>query len=326
MENGTSRIRRLEGVNITLKSWNETQELPQVFEANDKWNCIRADRIGDEFGKQYILKAGGNEYQRIKEMADTKATFILPLNFPAAMDVEDPNDARFVSISTLKHWELAPGNPAAFEKAGIPFCITAADLRDSKSFFANLRKAIQYGLSERKALEALTIVPAKIMNVSNQVGTLEAGKLANFLITNGPLFDEKTSINENWIQGNRYIIRDDHSEINGKYRLSINTVGEYAMEVRNPNAASLIKNADTVQGKITFDGTLIKLVFNASKKSKQSLRLSGVVSDSTWSGIAEDSIGNHYSFVANYVDTVKSKTDSTREKRQPSTWTGSLSF
>jgi imidazolonepropionase-like amidohydrolase len=128
------------------------------------------------------------------------------------------------------------------------------------------------------------------------------------------LFDEKTSINENWIQGNRYIIRDDHSEINGKYRLSINTVGEYSMEIRNPNTASLIKNADTLQGKITFDGTLIKLVFNASKKSKQSFRLSGVVNDSTWSGIAEDSLGNRYSFVANYVDTVKFKTDSSRKK------------
>lgn len=303
-----------EGVNITLKSWNEIQDLPQVFEANDKWSCLRADRIGDEFGKQYILKAGGNEYQRIKEMADTKATFILPLNFPAAMDVEDPNDARFVSITTLKHWEMAPGNPAAFEQAGIPFCITASDLRDAKSFFANLRKAIQYGLTERKALEALTIVPAKIMNVSGQVGTLEAGKIANFLVTSGPVFDEKTSINENWVQGIRYMIKDDHTEINGKYKLIINTVGDYVMEIRNQNAATLIRNADTIQGKLTYDGTLVRMIFAASKKSKQSLRLSGVVTDSTWSGIAEDSVGNRYSFVANYVDTVSSKTDSAKKK------------
>ncbi|HSB92942.1 MAG TPA: amidohydrolase family protein, partial [Flavitalea sp.] len=304
-----------EGVNITLKYWNETQDLPQVFEANDKWNCLRADRIGDEFGKQYIIKAGGNEYQRIKEMADTKATFIVPLNFPAAMDVEDPNDARFVSITTLKHWELAPGNPAAFEQAGIPFCLTAADLRDSKSFISNLRKAIQYGLSERKALEALTITPAKIMNVANQVGTLDAGKLANFLVTNGPVFDEKTSISENWVQGNRYTIKDDHAEINAKYKLSINTLGEYAMEIRNANSASLVRNADTLQGKLTYDGTLVKL-FASSKKSKQSLRLSGVVTDSTWSGIADDSAGNHYSFVADYVDTVKMKVDSAKPKEK----------
>ena len=230
------------------------------------------------------------------------------------MDVEDPNDARFVSISTLKHWELAPGNPYAFEKAGIPFCITASDLREPKSFSANLRKAIQYGLSEKKALEALTIIPAKILNVLDQVGTIEPGKLANFLITNGQLFDENTSINENWVQGLRYIIKEDRSEINGKYRLSINTLGEYIMEVRSQNAASIIRNADTLTGKLSYDGTLVKLVFPPSKKSKQSVRLSGVVSDSTWSGIAEDSSGNHYSFVANYIDTVRLKTDSTKKK------------
>ena len=66
-----------EGVNLSLKSWNENQLLPQIFEANDKWNDLRADKIGDEFGVQYIIKGGGNEYQRMKEMAETKASFIL---------------------------------------------------------------------------------------------------------------------------------------------------------------------------------------------------------------------------------------------------------
>jgi len=106
-----------EGVNLSLKSWNDNQGLPQIFEANDKWNDLRADKIGDEFGVQYIIKGGGNEYQRIKEMAETKASFILSLNYPAAMDVDDPNDLRFVGLDDLKHWELAPGNAAAFEKA-----------------------------------------------------------------------------------------------------------------------------------------------------------------------------------------------------------------
>ena len=87
-----------EGLNVTLQSWNDNQNLPQIFEANDKWNDLRADRIGDEFGVQYIIKAGQNEYQRIKEMKATNATFILPLNYPQAQDVEDPNDARFVSL------------------------------------------------------------------------------------------------------------------------------------------------------------------------------------------------------------------------------------
>ncbi len=65
-----------EGFNVTLQSWNDNQGLPQIFEANDKWDDLRADKIGDEFGVQYIIKAGQNEYQRIKEMKATNATFI----------------------------------------------------------------------------------------------------------------------------------------------------------------------------------------------------------------------------------------------------------
>ncbi len=138
-----------EGTNLSLQAWNETQNLPQIFDANDKWNDLRADRIGDEFGVQYIIKGGGNEYQRIKEIKGTNATYILSLNYPQAQDVEDPNDARFVSLADMKHWEMAPTNPGAFEKAGIPFALTTADLRDIKTFFTNLRTAFNYGLTEK---------------------------------------------------------------------------------------------------------------------------------------------------------------------------------
>lgn len=112
-----------EGVSLSLKAWNTIQDLPQIFEANDKWQDIEADRIGDEFGVQYIIKGGGNEYQRMQEIAKTKATYILSLNYPEAMDVEDPDDAKGISLNDLKHWELAASNPAAFEKSGINFLL-----------------------------------------------------------------------------------------------------------------------------------------------------------------------------------------------------------
>jgi hypothetical protein len=47
-----------EGTNLSLEAWNANQGMPQIFDANDKWNDLRADRIGDEFGIQYIIKAG----------------------------------------------------------------------------------------------------------------------------------------------------------------------------------------------------------------------------------------------------------------------------
>ncbi|HPN59309.1 MAG TPA: amidohydrolase family protein, partial [Chitinophagaceae bacterium] len=224
-----------EGFNATLQSWNDIQGLPQIFEANDKWNGLRADRIGDEFGVQYIIKGGQNEYQRIKEVKATNATYILPLNFPQGQDVEDPNDARMVSLEDMKHWEMAPSNAAAFEKAGVPFCLTTSDLRSTASFWINLRKAMEYGLSETKAMDALTKVPAQALGIYDKVGSLEAGKLANFLVTNGPIFSEKTNILYNYVQGIKYNVKDD-TNIAGTYNLTINTpAGEekYTLDVKS---------------------------------------------------------------------------------------------
>ena len=94
-----------EGTNLSLEAWNNNQSLPQIFDAGDKWNVLRAKKIADEFGVQYVLKCGGNEYQRLDEIKATKASFIVPVNFPNAVDVEDPNAARLVALSVMKHWE-----------------------------------------------------------------------------------------------------------------------------------------------------------------------------------------------------------------------------
>jgi len=255
-----------EGKNISLAAWNNDQNLPQVFEANDKWNCLRANRIANEFGVKYILKAGGNEYQRIKEMAATKATFILPLNFPAAMDVEDPNDARYVSLADLENWELAPTNPAAFEKEKITFCLTADGLKDTRSFFTNLHKAIDAGLSEKGALEALTKNPAMALNVYDEVGSIAPGKLANFIITDKPIFEDKSVILQNWIQGEKYGVNEEAwNTVCATYKLVINSakgdVHNYTLDVKSSNSATII-GKDSLATKFSFDGKMVKISFS----------------------------------------------------------------
>ncbi len=306
-----------EGMNLSLQAWNNSLNLPQIFDAGDKWAAMRADRIGDEFGYQYIIKAGGNEYQRISEMASTKASFILPLNFPQAMDVEDPNDARFVALADMKHWEMAPSNPAAFEKAGIPFCLTTADLRDTKAFYTNLRKAMDYGLSEGKALEALTQTPARILGVYDKVGSLEAGKIANFFIATGPVFQEKTQILQNWVQGVKYGIKEENwSDVKGTYNLTVQSaqgVSNYTVDAKSMSAANVI-GKDTVTGKFSYDGKLVKLSFAPDKKSKGNIRLSGVSNGDSWNGYGEDSAGNKLTWTATLKSQPVAKADSVKKK------------
>ena len=299
-----------EGVNLSLQAWNASQQLPQLFATGDKWDVLRADKIGDEFGVQYIIKGGGNEYQRMPEMAATKAAFVLPVNYPGAIDVEDPNDARFVSLAEMKHWEMAPSEPAAFEKAGIPFCLTADGLKDVKQFMGNVRKAIEYGLSEQTALEALTKTPAMLLKAYDKIGSLEAGKLANFLIASGPLFNEKTVLFQNWVQGNRYDINNEGwNDIRGIYTVTLTPGGSHTVEVRGTPGAPLLSvlEQDTLPGRIHVTGKLVSLSLSLAKHSKTTVQLGGIIGDNGWSGTGADTSGMPVKWSAAFVRTAPEK-------------------
>jgi imidazolonepropionase-like amidohydrolase len=305
----TNKPIKEEGINLSLQAFNDNLALPQIFEAEDKWVGLRADRVAKEFGTQYIIKGGTNDYQRIKEIASTKNTYILGVNFPQAIDVEDPNETRFVSLADMKHWELAPTNLAAFEKAGINFCITASDLRDTKQFYANLRKAFDNGLSQAKAMDALTILPATILGIYNKVGSLEVGKMANFIITTDSIFSEKNIILQNWIAGEKYSIKEESwKSMAGVYNVVLNkadSVINYTLEVKNNNAATAFLATDTLLAKFTTDNKLVKFSFTENKRSKNNIRFSGIANGNTWGGIAEDISGNKYTFSANFISAVK---------------------
>ena len=338
-----------EGINLSLQAWNENQSLPQFFEVTDKWGAVRADNIGDEFGVQYIIKGGTNEYQRIQVIAATKAAYILSLNFPQAQDVEDPNDARFIALNDMKHWELAPTNPAVFEKAAIPFCLTAADLRDLKQFWPNLRKAMEFGLSESKAFESLTKTPATWLGIFDKVGSIEAGKVANFLITSGPLFDERTSIHQNWVNGEKKSVKEDNwVDVKGTYDLTINLGGEstkYILDVKGTTAASVI-GKDTLTAKFSHDGKMVKIGFDPSATKRRpnlptggdtaraaqrpmgamaaapsagpSFRLSGVSNGNEWNGFGEDPTGAKLTWTASFVKASDVKATTPKKKGAPS--------
>ncbi len=311
-----------EGTNLSLEAFNASQSLPQIFAADDKWSTLRANRIGAEFGVQYILKGGDNGYQRIDELAKTKASFIIGIDFPAAMDVEDPNDARFVSLADMKHWELAPTNPGAFEKANIPFSISASEMKDSKAFFTNLRKAIAAGLSEAKALDALTKTPATQIGVYDQVGSLEAGKLANFIITTEPVFSSNAKIIENWVQGKKYEVNaSEWINLAGKYKVNIqsgaNTM-DYNLEVKKDLSAQII-GQDTLAAKLTVNESIIKLSFpNKKGRGAEQIRLGGVMVGNSWNGVGTDAAGNKTTWTATLVGQMaaaperKRDTDSTK--------------
>ncbi len=307
--------------NISLEMFNNLQSLPQIFESGDKLNALRADKVGDEFKINYIIKGSGNEYQQLDAIKATNCAFILPLSFPAAFDVEDAYDAINVSLTELKHWELAPANPFAFEKYAIPFALTTADLKDKKDFHKNLRKAIRYGLSEKQALKSLTITPAELLNISDKLGRLKTGMIANFIITSGNLFDEKTIIYENWIQGNQYKINDYNTiDIRGVYDFTYGNKTPTQLKIEGePDKFKATVTLDTAKTPVTISvlGNLISLSFNL-KDSAGTIRLSGDISTTPLklSGKGQNKEGEWLNWSAVYKSSAPAETKKDSAKKE----------
>ncbi|WP_288984589.1 amidohydrolase family protein [uncultured Flavobacterium sp.] len=300
---------------LSLEAFNANKSLLQIFNAGDKLNALRADKLGDEFGIKYVIKGSGNEFERIDEIKKTGATYIIPLNFPDAYDVSDPYLAQQVSLSDMKFWNQAPFNLKILAENNVSFIITSADLKDTKSFLSNLRKAVLYGLPKDKALQSLTENPAKLVNQFDKVGSISKGKLANFIIVSGDLFDEKNTILENWVQGNRNIIdKINPTDIKGTYDLSFENQ-KFELKIEGENSkfeAKISRDSINYGTKIQFNDPWINLVIKNQDTTKANfVRLSGTFMKGQIQGKAVLENGNETTWTA-----IKKEIANTEEKKE----------
>jgi imidazolonepropionase-like amidohydrolase len=271
--------------NISLETFNAMQNLPQVFDAGDKLEELRAAKIGEEFGIKYIIKGTGNEYERLNEIEATKSSFIVPLNFPEAFDVSDPYEAINISLRQMKAWELAPTNAAMLASRNIDFALTMADLKNKSDFWKNLRKAIENGLTTEAALKALTYTPANLLGAYDKIGQLKKGCLANFIITSKNIFEKETVILENWVKGIPYKVADaGRSDLRANYSLKIGKMNSYRLKIGGePTALEAFFYEDSISSKISFNRqeSLISMQVELKKTEKGIYRLTGTFNDST---------------------------------------------
>ena len=305
--------------NISLEHFNQNKNLPSIFESRNRLYAIRIANVGKELGINYIIKGSGDEYQRLKELKATGQTFILPLNFQEGYDVADPLDATLVGLAEMKHWELAPSNPAKVAEAGIKFTFTCAGLKSKDDFLPNLRKAVRYGLSEADALKALTFTPANLVGVEAKLGGLQKGKLANFLITSGDIFQNETILFEQYIQGYQCVLQKKPSQdMRGIYELSLSNEAKtfeliVGGKAENPTF-SIERKADTlkISPKTSLQDNLLSINFNLNPKNNANeTRLSGWWK-TNWTGVGETPTGEKIAWQAIYksplpADTTKPK-------------------
>jgi imidazolonepropionase-like amidohydrolase len=257
---------------LSLDALNKNENLVQIFASEDKLNSLRAAKIAKQFGLNYVLKGAGNEYQRIEEIKETNAKFIVPINFQEAFDVSNPYTASKLDFSDLLQWNQAPTNLKVLADNGITFALTTDKLKKTEDFRTNLLKAIQYGFDKTKALESLTTIPAALLGKSKEIGSLKEGSFANFLVTSGEIFDKETTVYENWVQGSKYVINDRLAkDIRGEYDLTFDSqTYKWSVkgEITSPTSDIKTIDAKKIDSKITIANNWLSLVIQSKDTVK----------------------------------------------------------
>jgi imidazolonepropionase-like amidohydrolase len=203
MEKGSAarydRDLKLEALAVVVRG-----ELPVLVFANRAREIRNAVEFCDKQRLRMIL-AGGEEAYKVKDLLRSKSIPVIlrpMLTLPPEED--DPHD-RLLS------------QPAELAAAGVKFAFASFDNSFARRLGQNAANAVAYGLPYEEALKAVTIYPARIFGLDDQIGTLEQGKLANLIVTNGDPLELTTDVKYLFIRGQLTSLDNRHLRLYEKY-------------------------------------------------------------------------------------------------------------
>src|SRR5712664_3782409 len=170
----------LENHALVLIPANNSVQLRRALELVDRWHINGA------------IYGGQMAYEVAAEIAAKKLSVLVNLKWPEGEKDADPEDKP--SLRTLRFRDRAPSSPGALAKAGVKFAFYSGGITTPKDIVKAAKKSIDAGLTPDAALRALTLSPAEIFGVADRLGSIENGKIANLVVADGDLFEEKTKI------------------------------------------------------------------------------------------------------------------------------------
>ncbi len=254
---------------------------PVFLDASAADDVLLADRIAREFSLELVVVASGTEGEIAGPIAKTGRTIVFPARVPDKPKVDDADDALDVSLKEMKRYLEVSAGPKLLKDAGATVLLSAHGLKNSADFPGNVRKIIEAGLPEDAALAALTTGPAQLLGVSRTMGTLEAGKIANVLLADGPLFGKDTKIRRVFVDGTDYPI-EEKSKPKGDPNAVVDPRGTWSVVIEFGGQplqrtwtiagakGSYTGTAETRSGTVTFDkvelaGNALTVTFPATE-------------------------------------------------------------
>lgn len=188
-----------------------TGEQPVFIMANDYRQIEQAVSFAKEYNLTMVLVGGSDAWMLIDLLKENSIPVILKRTQSLPMREDDGYD-------------LAYRLPALMAEAGIKFCLsTAGSDGGSATSVRNLPlqagQATAFGLSRREALRAVTLSTAEIFGVADDLGSLNVGKKATLVVSEGDILDPLThNVVLEFIEGRRVDLDNKHKELNRKYR------------------------------------------------------------------------------------------------------------
>jgi hypothetical protein len=178
-----------------------------LLPGNNSVQILRALRLADEWKVRAVLYGGQQGYAVTDALAAGKIPVLVSLKWPERPKDADPEGEQ--TLRELRFRDRAPGTPAALAKAGVKFAFYSDGLAEPKDIFKSLKKATDAGLSPGVALRAFTLDAADILGLSDRMGSIAPGKIANLVVTDGDIFGEKTKVKHVFVDGNSFEIHEE---------------------------------------------------------------------------------------------------------------------
>ena len=184
-------------------------EIPVFIHANEVQQIEAAVYWAERQSVKMVLVGGKDSWRVTQLLKDREIPVIYTQTHSTPMRRFEQYDQAFIT-------------PSQLYAAGVKFCISNSESPFQTPHIRNLpyhaAKAASYGLSWKEALRSITLSPAEILGVEDQVGSLEASKDATFFIADGDILDIRTQVNMAFIQGRRVDLSDRHKTLYSKYR------------------------------------------------------------------------------------------------------------
>lgn len=178
-----------------------------LLPANNSTQILRALRLADEWKFSPVLFGGQQGYAVVDAIAAKKAAVLVSLKWPERPKDADPDAPQ--TLRELRFRDRAPATPAALAKANVKFGFYSQGLSSPKDIFKSLKRAMDAGLTSDAAIRALTFDAADILGLSDRMGSISPGKIANLVVTDGDIFNEKTKVKHVFVDGQWFEIHDE---------------------------------------------------------------------------------------------------------------------